>query len=331
MSFLTAAEIAALNEDFCPKLTSIGRAGLGTLLNDLDQTVNPSGGVDYFVNSNLSATAGTGLTWDTAFKTLAEAMAASNALVALNRANGGARYWAGRNRIWYMGDSNTEVLTTLATKCDIIGVGSGGGHRAMACIVGEHIIGAVEYVACRFINMGFLPATNAGDLFTTPKELNGLTFIGCDFQSENGAAIAGSAIVATGMSNLRIENCMFGYKFTDSVLELTQYASKNELVIIRNNTIIGANKGIEFITGLAPSSAYAGPLVEGNTIHTAAICIEDADVTYVRVVKNNCVTAADDGAAGIGIIKCNTAIACDNKVSSAGGENADFPVPSSIS
>lgn len=325
MGLLTAAEIERLDTAVQPYASRIGRKGLGTLLDDLDQTVNPSGGIDYFVNSNLAATAGTGYTWDTAFKTLSEAMAVSHAAIASGRA-----YWAAMNRIFYKGDSNTEVLTTLAQKTYIIGVGSGGGHRSMPCIVGEHIIGAVAYVSCVFVHMGFMPATNNGDIFTTPKEMNGLAFIGCDFQSENGAAIAGSAIVATGMSNLRIENCKFGTKFSDSVLELKPSATRMEQCIIKNNTIIGADKGIEFVTGLAPSSAYTGPIVEGNTIHTAGLCIDDADQAYVRVVRNNCITAADDGTAGVGIIKCNVKTAVDNKVSSAAGQNADFPVPSAI-
>lgn len=287
-------------------------------------------GIKYYVESNTGVDTKSGRGgFGNAMKTLTVAIAASNASIVLSPLGTG-RGFAARNKIYYKGDSNTEALTTLANKCDIIGVGSGGGHRARATIVGEHVISANAYVACRFINMGFLPENNNGDIFTLPTGLNGTTFLDCDFESENGAAIAGSAIVAVGGNNMRIEGCTFGVKFTDSVLEFTA-SGISEQFIIKNNTIIGAEKGIEFITGLTSSNDYSGPLVEGNTIHTALICIEDADQDKVRVVRNNCITAGADGTAGIGIIKCNVKTAVDNKVTSADGQNADFPIPSSIS
>lgn len=315
---LTDLEVFQLNNDV---LSAFSRMQMGDRLNVLG---NPSGGADFYVNSNLSATAGDGSSWNKAFKTLAEALAASHALIATSNV-----FWAAENRIFYKGDSNTEVLTTLAQKTTIYGVGSGGGHRSKPAIVGEHIIGAVGYVNCNFVNMGFLPATNGGDLWTTPKELNGLKFFDCDFESENGAAIAGSALTIVGGNNMVIEGCKFGVKFTDSVIEFTA-SGASEQMIIRGNVIQGADKGIEFITGVSSSVDLAGPLVEGNTIHTTLICIEDADQSFVRVVKNDCITSADDGAAGVGIIKCNTAKAVGNKVSSAGGINADFPIATSI-
>lgn len=320
---LTEQDIYALDNEV---LSIFTRTKMGTRFAAMG---NPSGGADFYVNSNLSATAGDGSAWPLAFKTLAEAITASNAKIALSAADGGRVYWAAENNIFYKGDSNTEVLTTLAHKCNIWGVGSGGGHRRRATIVGEHIIGAVGYVNCNFIGMGFLPATNAGDLFTLPKELNGLKFFDCDFESENGVAIAGSAFTIVGGNNMVIDGCRFGVKFTDSVIEFTSSGS-SEQMIIKNNLIRGADKGIEFIAGLTASTPLAGPLVEGNTIQTTAICIEDADQSIVWVVRNNCITAADDGTAGVGIIKCNVKRALDNKVSSAAGQNADFPVPSSI-
>ncbi len=44
--------------------------------------VNPYGGQNYFVDGNVSAT-GDGLSWDTAFLTLTEAITASNTSIAL--------------------------------------------------------------------------------------------------------------------------------------------------------------------------------------------------------------------------------------------------------
>ena len=52
-----------------------------------EQIRNESGGDDFYVNSNLSATAGDGSSWEKAFKTLAEAVAASNVKIALGAAS----------------------------------------------------------------------------------------------------------------------------------------------------------------------------------------------------------------------------------------------------
>ncbi|MFH1741097.1 MAG: hypothetical protein ABIH23_19015, partial [bacterium] len=189
MSLLTARQISDLNKRVCPGLSDVS---MGTLLNDLDHYRNPSGGTDYYVDSNSGDDADDGLTWDTCMATLTAAMAASHANIAASSTG-----WAARNRIFYKGDSNAESLTTLAQKTDIIGVGSGGGHRTMPQIVGTHTIGAGAFVGCRFFNMGFVPTANGDNIFTVPATSRGLEFHGCWFESGNGAVIAGSAIVVT--------------------------------------------------------------------------------------------------------------------------------------
>jgi hypothetical protein len=80
---------------------------------------NESGAQDYFVDLNISAS-GDGLSWNTAFATIAEAITASNTSIGLT-AN---RWWARRNRIFVCGDGIAESLTVLPEKTDIIGVGS---------------------------------------------------------------------------------------------------------------------------------------------------------------------------------------------------------------
>ena len=60
-------------------------------------TSNPSGGVDYYVNNNTGVDAtGDGLSWATAWKTLAKAITASNAKIATT----GGAFAAARNRIF---------------------------------------------------------------------------------------------------------------------------------------------------------------------------------------------------------------------------------------
>lgn len=320
MSLLTDRVIEILNIETCPALQDVN---MGDLLNDLDAYRNPSGVVDFKVDSNLSVTAGTGLTWDTAFKTLTEAFAANNTLLALNRANGGAPYWAGRNRVAYKGDANSETLTTLGEKMDVIGVGSGGGSRPYPQIVGTHVISAVEYSSCRFINMGFVPLANGNDIFTISGGQHGLAFLGCHFDA--GSAIAaGSALVLTACSGVRIIGNEFTGPYTDATIEIL--SGNVEGLHIIGNYIEGNNQGIELKTGVA--SFPQEILIKDNEIRVATICINDVDTNYAAIINNGCTTLTNDGgAAGDNIIIGNKQVSRGNWVSSSDATNVTWPVP----
>ncbi len=129
---------------------------------------NPSGAAEYYVDLNI-LTSGDGLSWGSAFSTIAAAITASNASIGLLK----NRWWARRNIINVVGDGITESLTILPEKCDIIG--RGADLYAFPRITGNHVI-AVAKVGCRFINMGFVSAANA-DLFDIPAGCFGLSFL----------------------------------------------------------------------------------------------------------------------------------------------------------
>lgn len=297
----------------------------GDKMRDIDAFRNPSGVADFYVDSNLAATAGNGYTWENAFKTLTEAFAANNTLLALNRAGGGAPYWAGRNRAFYKGDANSETLTTLGEKMDVIGVGSGGGYRSKPQIVGTHAISAVSYSACRFYNMGFTPAANTDNIMTISGGQHGLSFIDCEFDATIGAGAAGSALVLTGNFRMVIKGCTFIAGFTDSVIEVL--AGNSQGMHILNNYIEGANEGITFATGLVVTGTQK-VLVKKNEINVATICINDVDTTEVHIVDNSVSTlTADGGAAGDNIIIGNKKISRGNWVSSSDATNVTWPVP----
>jgi hypothetical protein len=103
---------------------SVGELTVNKIFNAYGSNItpgaNPTGAMDYFVDLNTSNATADGLSWDTAFDTIAEAITASNASITLT-AN---RWWARRNRIFVLGDGIAESLTVLPEKCDVIGLGS---------------------------------------------------------------------------------------------------------------------------------------------------------------------------------------------------------------
>ena len=101
----------------------------------------------YYVESNAGNDGNDGLTWDSAYKTLAVAMAASHADIAVN-----SRGWASRNVILYKGDANSESLVKFAQKTTVIGVGSTDGNGP-ARIVGLHVPVNAGAYGCHFVNL----------------------------------------------------------------------------------------------------------------------------------------------------------------------------------
>lgn len=281
---------------------------------------NETGGRDYYVDSNEGNAANSGTSWDDALDTLTAALALSHANIGL-----GSSTFAARNQIFYKGDSNSENLTTLARKTDIIGVGSGGGHRDRPAIIGTHVIDAVAYDACRFFNMGFLPEANTDDIFTIPAEVHGLVFKDCNFESSHAAFVAGSAIVVTGGTYMRIEDCDFEGAFSDSVIEVL--AGNSDNMIIRRNTITGDNDGVEFLTGLSPTTPGNSPLVEENTIDVALITVNDVDAAFVRILNNILITEANEGSSALAGAVVGNVLTCAGNTVSAGNTASNTPWP----
>ena len=287
---------------------------------------NETGGRNYYVESNGGSDANSGSSWDDALKTLTAALALSHANIAL----GNPTYDA-RNQIFYKGDGNAESLTTLAQKTDIIGVGSGGGHRTMPSIIGTHTIGGGAFIGCRFYNMGFSPTANTDDIFTLPATCRGIEFHGCRFDATTAAGSneAGSAIVSVGQYYLVIDDCDFVGLYSDSVIEILS-GGHIELVITNNRIQGGASDGIEIVTGVLFNTDYAMPLIEGNTIDVALITVNDVDVTYARILNNTLISAANEGSVALeGAVVGNVKISAGNTVS-AGNTAANTPWPAVV-
>jgi hypothetical protein len=254
---------------------------------------NPTGAMDYFVDGNRSAS-GDGLSWGGSYKTLAAAITASNASIALT-AN---RWWARRNRIFVVGDSITENLAAIPQKCDVIGLGSCDAYP-MASIKGNHAP-LTEMFGCRFYNVRFIPAT-AAVIWTLIANNNGIKFIGCQGVGSQDAITATSFISTTATELLDVIDCDIDGAFSGDIIAIGA-GNASGLKIIGNNIRGGANDGIVIDAGATYTSVNGLPIIKKNTIQVAGCTIRDAPDNAI-VTDNDLISAAANGTASLDINK----------------------------
>lgn len=292
---------------------------------------NPSGAMDYFVDGNVK-TSGDGKSWDTAFKTLSEAITASNISIALSS----NRWWARRNRIFALGDQElNEDLTILPEKCDVIGCGT--DLFPFPRMIGNHTIAATRPTAgkatgCRFINMGFIDKTGTGDVFAIPAGCYGISFIGCTFLAKGGGS-AGKALEITDCGLVRIIDCkillgngiMANIFATGISLEGTTFAD-----FLIENCHITATVGIA-----VADAVVFGSLIRNNVIRATSFCI-DENSNDVQIVGNMMISDATDDGTGTGgaalAVDCNVALAVGNRLTCGDPHlNAPYPIEGTLS
>jgi hypothetical protein len=276
-------------------------------------------GDTFYVDANAGVDTNDGKSWEYAFKTLAVALAASHASIAA-----GSTGWASRNRIFLKADQTEtaygETLTKLAQKTDIIGVGS-TDWKSKPQIVGKHTIAAtVSYMGCRFINVMFKGTIAAGADNWTITGQHGIEFLGCEFMGDTDTA-ATAAIIATACVGLKVKDCVFKGAYTDAVIEIG--AGQADDLWIEGNLIQGANMGIE-ISGDATFAAGKYGLIKENLINTTVECIKDSE-SKCYVVRNNLITAANEGVLMAGAILCNLKLAQDNRITTGDKNNVIYP------
>ena len=284
--------------------------GLGDLLQDGASVVE---GNKYYVDGNVLFT-GDGLSWDTAFKTFAEASAVSHANIALSIQRG----WAWRNTIYVKGDDLTENLVTLPQKTDIVGVGSSDPY-SKPCIRGNHVP-VNNAMGCHFYNVRFRPAANS-DLFVLASTSGGgIEFHNCLFSANYAAFVAPSAIDITASQYIKIENCEFLGAFSGDVIDIG--AGRTDSLLIKNNLIRGgADNGIVF-TDTATTALGRNLIIEKNTIQVADKTIDDNSLAIVFCIDNRCISAENLGA-GSHVI--GAATSCGNIVTGA-NNTLDVPI-----
>lgn len=241
--------------------------------------VNPSGGQDYFVDGNVSAT-GDGLSWKSPFKTLVEAITASNISIA-STAN---RWWARRNRIFLCDDENVADLVAFPAKCDVIGVGSYDGN-SQPRIAGNHAPVNASNYACRFINVWFLGKAAAAPIITLTSASSGIQFIDCTFWC-NTVTPNTRAILATASPFMKVIGCRITGAFANDYINIaTGEAGGTE--IVGNVMQGGADNGV--MIGAGTTATWPG-LIKENFIQCADIVLDTQAVSVFNVVDNTMIS-----------------------------------------
>jgi hypothetical protein len=261
-------------------------------------------GVAYYVDVNAGADANNGLSWSTAFKTYAVAVAANNANIA-----SGLSGYAARNRLYYKGDNNeaaAETITTLPNKCDVIGVGS-YDHRPMPFMIGNHVVGAGAYMGTRFINMGFLSPAAGGAIFTVPTTTSGLAFIGCMFDGRSATA-ATIGVSLTGVEQASIIGCRFVGKFSTEAIYIG--TGSGRMLMISDNFIESGAIGIAVHASFTTADCAAW--IVRNYFDVVTIVVDD-DSSKITISGNRGRTAS----AGTNALtwSWNVKLASDNIIS----------------
>jgi len=239
-----------------------------------------SSGTIYFVDGNKS-TAGDGTTWGKAFNTLAAALAASHA----NMAVSSSRKWAARNTIYCIGDALTEDLVLLAQKTDVIGLGNNNPYNKVG-LVGNHVIPSTTATpSCRFYNFQFY-GDQAAEVWDVDGQ-GGLEFHNCLFQS-NGTATVG--LEASECTLLWVNACRFGaidgIDFSSSAIEIPNDTTAGTNIRITNCDIRSDGIGINW-----DETVNTNCSITGNQIRTGGMCIDDeGDDVWVANNNMQCLT-----------------------------------------
>lgn len=286
-------------------------------------SIPPYVGTIYCVDGNAGNDGYDGKSWGSAFKTLAVAMAASQADIAAS-----SKGWASRNIIFYKADvtkdDDGENLVLLAQKTDVIGIGS-TDWRAKPQLLGNHVIPATaETHGCRFFNMSFVGPAAGGDLWKLTDQ-HGVEFIDCNFRGDSTAAATG-ALTAIACVDLKVHRCKFLGAYSDAVIEIG--AGQADGLVITESQIYGANNGIE-ISGDSTFAAGKYGLIKENLIHTTGICISDSE-SKSYIINNRLITAAAEGTAMAGAIVCNIKLAQDNRITTSDKDNVIYPANGAI-
>jgi len=254
----------------------------------------------YYVEGNAGLDTNDGLSWETAFKTLAVALAASHANIAAGKWG-----WAARNTIYCKGDALTEDLVLLADKTDVIGVGSCNANPYCR-LTGNHVIPASSGMGCHFYNMEFW---GAGGIIFKNTSNGGLEFHNCRFVA-NAAETIGLQLVSPDY--VKVEGCKFlpkwntGAMFSTAAIDIT-VGNATECEIVDN--LIYGSVGIAIYN----STFYACSL-RGNTIYATTLCLDENSDDWL-VVNNRFVTAATKANG----FDCELPLMCGNIITGSDG------------
>ena len=266
------------------KLNSLGEITAGGVMEPFSSSGRPS---VFYADGNVTSS-GDGRSWDTAFKTLKEGLAACHSYMSTS-AN---RAWAQRATLYCCAENFTEDITQFAEKTDIVGVGTASQHPRVR-IEGTHVLEAYTedtYHSCRWFNCEFYGAA-AGIIVDIPANQNGQEFHNCVFSAVDGATIGLRAVQSHDMV---IKNCWFdpntsGTGFATAAIQINAGVCTNFL--LEDNRIFSAGIGLDF-------NCTAGQALNCWAIHNNIFATGqtiDDESTNLFVTDNRLISAATEG------------------------------------
>lgn len=181
-----------------------GKGELHDVLVQLRNGMLPISGETYYVTKQGNNT--DGLSWETAFTTIAAAIAASNTHIAITENR------SGRNRIYIDGDIGwwAESLTVFPNYCDMVGVGNAGDVGTPVMIYGTTNI-ATNVFGCHIYNICFYGSGSAVPVVKMSCTANGLEFHNCMFRNVSGNDASIGLQINVAM-HFTVSNCkILGY------------------------------------------------------------------------------------------------------------------------
>lgn len=251
--------------------------------------VAPPGG-RVFVDKSVSAT-GTGLTWSSAYKTIAEAITAMNAAI-----DWSGSPWADATEIHVAPGSYAENLTSLPHGCSLIGHGDcwdADGERGVRIKPASGSpVDVSAFVNGAIINVGFESA-DTSRVFDAAI-LNNVQMYHCRFAGAPETTTATAGVYTNDSVMLTVRDCRFEY--LDCGLDFV-YADGGDSFtrgLIEGNYITYCSEaGIRVSANLvAPASNIIGNIISGGGT-TLAIGVDINMATNTVGIYGNIITATD--------------------------------------
>lgn len=217
----------------------------------LEAGMLPISGKTYFVSKYGNNT--TGLSWETAFTTLAGAISASNTYIAVSTNQ------HGRNRIYIDGGGLwQETLTVFPNQCDMVGVGARTGWRPT--IYGATAI-ATAVTGCHIYNIQFTNPNADGKTVVVLAGSHGMEFHKCTF---SGTGTPTHGLQLGSIADFVVSECRFVGNPPAAIAILCD--GTMAIGEIKNNFISATTTGIQIANG---TTADYGLEIKGNTIFRA--------------------------------------------------------------
>jgi len=262
------------------RLNASGEAAAGGIMEPFSAGTKGGAPSVFYVDGNV-VSSGNGLSWLSAFKTLAEGLAAAHAYMSTS----GNRAWAHRATVYCCGDNLDEDLVILAEKTDIIGVGSASGYTK--CVLdGKHVPVTTNCWGTRWYNMAFC-STVAGCFWTLTSVSGGSEFHNCYFSSRGPAHTI--AIQATAVGSMKVHDCTWEAANTGfSTAAIDILAGDAAQTEIKRNYIAGA---IGIRINASTTTTAGNIVIDRNIIKSTTECITD-NASVAVVTNNQMITAA---------------------------------------